>query len=320
MVKKRFAGLLAFMTALSIILAGCNGTSDEGKESKKSETSAESAFPVTVKDDTGEEITIDDKPERIVSLLPSNTETAYALGLEDQIVGVSDYDNYPESVSEKTKLGGIEINVEKLLELNPDLALFSASQGRNDKDTVKQLQSAGIDVVVVPDANSIEGAYEIIKLIAMTTGKEAEAEEIIDGMKEEIAAIKEKAADVKEMKKVWIEVSASPDLYTSGSGTFMDEMLKIIGAENLAADQEGWVTMSEETVIERNPDVILTTYGYYTDNPEELIYSRSGWTELNAVKNKEIYDVNSDTVTRPGPRLIEGLKEVAKSVYPDVYK
>ena len=78
--------------------------------------------------------------------------------------------------------------------------------------------------------------------------------------------------------------------------------------------------MSEETVIERNPDVILTTYGYYTDNPEELIYARSGWTELNAVKNKEIYDVNSDTVTRPGPRLIEGLKEVAEAVYPDVYK
>lgn len=318
--KKRFTSLFAFMMALSIVLAGCGATSDDSQESKEPETKTDNAFPVTVKDGTGEEITIEDKPERIVSLLPSNTETAYALGLEDEIVGVSDYDNYPESVSEKTKLGGIEINVEKLLELNPDLALFSASQGVNDKDTIKQLQSAGIDVVVVPDANSIQGAYEVIELIAKSTGKEAEGEEIITGMKEEVAAIKEKASDVKKMKKVWIEVSASPDLYTTGSGTFMDEMLQIIGAENIAADQEGWVTMSEETVIERNPDVIIMTYGYYVDNPEEQIYARNGWTEVTALKNKEVYDVNSDTVTRPGPRLIDGLKEIAKAVYPDVYK
>lgn len=318
--KRRFASLLAFFMAFMFILAGCGNATDNETESKKSETSTKSAFPVTVTDGTGEEITIEDKPERIVSLLPSNTETAYALGLENEIVGVSDYDNYPESVSEKTKLGGIEINVEKLLELNPDLALLSASQGVNDKDTIKQLQSAGIDVVVVPDANSIEGAYETIELIAKSTGKQAKGEEIITGMKEEVAAIKEKAADVKETKKVWIEVSASPDLYTTGSGTFMDEMLKIIGAENISADQEGWVTMSEETVIERNPDVIITTYGYYVDNPEEQIYTRSGWTEVNAVKNKEVYDVNSDTVTRPGPRLIDGLKEIAEAVYPDIYK
>ena len=320
LMKKRFAGLLAFLMALSIVLTACGGTSENENESKNSSESTESTFPVTVKDGTGEEITIKDKPERIVSLLPSNTETAYALGLEDEIVGVSDYDNYPESVSEKTKLGGIEVNVEKLLELNPDLALFSASQGTNDKDIIQQLQSAGIDVVVVPDANSIEGAYETMELIAKATGKEAEGEEIIAEMKEEIAAIKEKAAEVKETKKVWIEVSASPDLYTTGSGTFMNEMLEIIGAENIAADQEGWVTMSEETVIERDPDVIITTYGYYIDNPQEQVYARSGWSEVNAVKKKEVYDVNSDTVTRPGPRLIDGLKEIAKAVYPDVYK
>ncbi|WP_455662281.1 ABC transporter substrate-binding protein [Pradoshia sp.] len=320
MVKKKFASLLAFMMALSIVLSGCGNASENEQESKNSESSTASAFPVTVTDGTGEEITIEDKPERIVSLLPSNTETAYALGLEDEIVGVSDYDNYPESVSEKTKLGGIEINVEKLLELNPDLALLSASQGANDKETIKQFQSAGIDVVVVPDANSIEGAYEIIELIARSTGKEAEGKEIIADMKEEVSAFKEKSADVKESKKVWIEVSASPDLYTTGSSTFMNEMLEIIGAENIAADQEGWVTMSEETVIERNPDVIITTYGDYVDNPEEQIYARSGWTEVKAVKNKEVYDVNSDTVTRPGPRLIDGLREIAKAVYPDVYK
>ncbi len=320
MVKKRFASLLAFMMALSIILSGCGSASENEQESKNSESSTASTFPVTVTDGTGEEITIEDKPERIVSLLPSNTETAYALGLEDEIVGVSDYDNYPESVSEKTKLGGIEINVEKLLELNPDLALLSASQGANDKETIKQFQSAGIDVVVVPDANSIEGAYEIIELIAKSTGKEAEGKEIIADMKKEVSAFKEKSADVKESKKVWIEVSASPDLYTTGSSTFMNEMLEIIGAENIAADQEGWVTMSEETVIERNPDVIITTYGDYVDNPEEQVYARSGWTEVKAVKNKEVYDVNSDTVTRPGPRLIDGLREIAKAVYPDVYK
>ena len=271
-------------------------------------------------DGSGEKIEIEEKPESIVSLLPSNTETAYALGLGDKIIGVSDYCNFPTEAADKPKVGGLEINVEKVLELNPDILLLSASHFNNAKETIKQFQTAGIDVVIVPDANSFEEAYKTIELIATATGTSEKGQEIIAKMKNEVADIQKKASGIKEKKKVWIEVSSSPDLYTAGSNTFMGDMLEIIQAENIAADQEGWITISEEQVIERNPDVIITTYGYYIDNPEEQIYGRKAWSEVRAVKNKQIYDVNNDTVSRPGPRLTEGLQMLAEKIYPETFK
>ena len=300
-------------------MVGCSSTNENASEKKKVNGSTSTAFPVEVKDGTGETIKIEEKPESIVSLLPSNTETAYALGLGDKVIGVSDYCNYPTEAADKPKVGGLEINVEKVLELNPDLLLLSASHFTNAKDTIKQFQEVGIDVIIVPDANSFDEAYGIIELIAKTTGTLDKAEVIISDMKKEVAVIKEKASEIKDKKKVWVEVSSSPDLYTAGSETFMGDMLDIIQAENIAADQKGWVTMSEEQVIERNPDVIVTTYGYYIENPEEQIYGRKAWSEVTAVKNKQIYDVNNDTVSRPGPRLIEGLQLLAEKIYPETF-
>ena len=157
-------------------------------------------------------------------------------------------------------------------------------------------------------------------MIATATGTSEKGQEIITKMKNEVADIQKKASVIKEKKKVWIEVSSSPDLYTAGSNTFMGDMLEIIQAENIAADQEGWITISEEQVIERNPDVIITTYGYYIDNPEEQIYGRKAWSEVQAVKDKQIYDVNNDTVSRPGPRLTEGLQILAEKIYPETFK
>ena len=306
---------------LTVFMAGCSSMNgnEKASEKKQENESTSTAFPVEVKDGSGETIKIEEKPESIVSLLPSNTETAYALGLGDKIIGVSDYCNYPTEAADKPKVGGLEINVEKVMELNPDLLLLSASHFSNAKDTIKQLQTVGIDVIIVPDANSFDEAYGTIELIAKATGTSDKAEAIISNMKKEVAVIKEKAQNIKDKKKVWVEVSSSPDLYTAGSETFMGDMLEIIQAENIAADQKGWVTMSEEQVIERNPDVIITTYGYYIDNPEEQIYERKAWSEVSAIRNKQIYDVNNDTVSRPGPRLIEGLQLLAEKIYPETF-
>ena len=320
MLKKQNYLLFILTLMLTVFLVGCSSTNDNASEKKEGTESTSTAFPIEVKDGSGEKIKIEEKPESIVSLLPSNTETAYALGLEEKIVGVSDYCNYPTEAADKPKVGGLEINVEKVLELNPDLLLLSASHFNNAKDTIKQFQTAGIDVIIVPDANSIEEAYGTIELIAKATGTSEKGEEMISEMKKEVAGIKEKASSIKDKKKVWIEVSSSPDLYTAGSGTFIGDMLDIIQADNIASDQKGWVTINEEQVIERDPDVIITTYGYYIDNPEEQIYGRKAWSEVPAVKNKQIYDVDNDTVSRPGPRLTEGLQLLAEKIYPETFK
>lgn len=320
MQKRQYYLLFILSLMLTVFMVGCSSTDNKESEKKEVNETTSSTFPLEVLDGSGEKIKIEEKPESIVSLLPSNTETAYALGLGDKIIGVSDYCNFPTEAADKPKVGGLEINVEKVLELNPDLLLLSASHFNNAKETIKQFQTAGIAVVIVPDANSFEEAYKTIELIATATGTSEKGQEIITKMKNEVADIQKKASGIKEKKKVWIEVSSSPDLYTAGSNTFMGDMLEIIQAENIAADQEGWITISEEQVIERNPDVIITTYGYYIDNPEEQIYGRKAWSEVQAVKDKQIYDVNNDTVSRPGPRLTEGLQILAEKIYPETFK
>ena len=100
----------------------------------------------------------------------------------------------------------------------------------------------------------------------------------------------------------------------------MDEMISIINAENIANDQEGWIKIDQEAMIKRNPDVIITTYGFYVKNPVEKVLSRKGWENVNAIKNKQVIDVDSDRVTRSGPRIVEGVEDLAKAVYPEVFK
>jgi iron complex transport system substrate-binding protein len=182
------------------------------------------------------------------------------------------------------------------------------------------LRDSGINVVVINDAANFEDVYTSIEMIGEATGEKDEAEKIISEMKQKINEIKEKASTITEKKSVIVEVSPAPDIYVVGANTFMDEMLTIINAENAVGDQEGWINLDEETFIERNPDVIITTYGYYTENAVDLVLAREGWQGVSAVKNKQVIDVHSDMVTRSGPRLAEGIEELAKAVYPDVFK
>ncbi|MED4271926.1 ABC transporter substrate-binding protein [Geobacillus stearothermophilus] len=311
--------VVAVFFLLAAVLVGCSsGANSNAQPAKKEEPKTEqAAFPVTVKDGLGEDVTIKAEPKKIVSLIPSNTEIAYALGLGDKIVGVSDFDNYPEDVKTKTKIGGMEFNVEKIISLKPDLVLAHASSAHNSRDGLKQLKDAGITVLVVNDAKSFDDVYASIDLIGKATGTTDKAKQVIDEMKEKLAKIKEKAKQIPADKQanVWIEVSPPPQIYTAGKGTFMDEMLQVISAKNVAGSLEGWPMVTEEKAVAYKPDVIITTYG-----GAKQVFARAAWKDVPAVKNKRVYDVNTDLVSRPGPRLVEGVEELAKAVYPDVFK
>ncbi|ASS90750.1 ABC transporter substrate-binding protein [Aeribacillus pallidus] len=320
---KKFSALFLSLLLLIGLLVGCGQTNNaEQKENNSNASEQSKLFPVTVKDALGEDVTIKEKPKRIVSLIPSNTEIAYALGLGEQIVGVSDNDNYPEDVQNKEKVGGMEFNVEKIISLKPDLVLAHASSAHNSQEGLKQLKDAGINVFVVEDAQSFDKVYDSIQTIGKITGTSDKAEDIVAEMKTKLADIQEKGKTIPDDQKVsvFVEVNPAPQIYTTGKGTFMDEMLTIIGAKNAAGDQEGWPQMTEEAVVKLNPDVIVTTYGYYVDKAVDQVLARKGWENVSAVKNKRVYDVHSDLVSRPGPRLVEGVEELAKAIYPDVYK
>src|SRR5690606_18882161 len=146
-----------------------------------------------------------------------------------------------------------------------------------------------------------------------------EADAQISEMEAQLDEIEEMAAEVKEPKKVFVEVGSTPEIYTTGKGTFIDEMLSAINAENIAGDQEGWVSIDPEAIVSSNPDVIVTTEGAYVPNAVELIMGRNGFAETTAVQDEAVYNLDSDKLTRQGPRVTEGLLELARAVYPEVY-
>ncbi|MEC2055295.1 ABC transporter substrate-binding protein [Peribacillus psychrosaccharolyticus] len=316
---KLFTGLLVIG-----ILTGCGSEVEEKQQQSASEIDKgkSAVFPVTLKDATGEQVTIEEEPQKIVSLIPSNTEIAFAMDLGEKIVGVSDYDNYPKETADIEKIGDLEFNVEKIISLSPDLVLAHESTADSAKEGLQQLRDSGISVVVINDAANFKDVYSSIEMLGKATGANHNANVLIDEMKTKLRTIEEKAAEIKqhEQKKVLVEVSGSPEIYVTGKNTFLDEMLQLINAKNAAADQEGWAKMEEESMIEENPDVIVTTYGRYVEDVTSDILNRNGWEAVTAIKEKQVVDVNEDLVTRSGPRLAEGVEELAKAVYPDVFK
>ena len=324
--KQSWKGFRIFSLVLVLmlsILAGCGSTEEVKEENSKVQVQTEEqtgAFPVTITDDGGNEVTIEEQPKSIVSLLPSSTETLFALGLDEEIVGVSDYDNYPVEATEKEKVGAMDLNIEAILALQPDVAFLQEYHAENAAEAITQLQGVGIAVVIVETGSTFEAVYDSIEMIGTATGKMKEAEQIVTDMQEKVDELKEKTEAVTETKKVWVEIAPQPDIFTAGSGTYINEMLEMIGAENVAGHLEGWPKVSEEEAVHLNPDVILTTYGFYVDDAVEQVLTREGWQEVHAVKNGDVYDVDSDKVTRAGPRLVDGMEEIAKVVYPDVFQ
>jgi len=239
--------------------------------------------------------------------------------LGDKVVGVSDYDNYPKETEAIEKIGGQEFNVEKIISLNPDLVLAHESGLGMGEAGLQQLRDAGVNVLVVKTALNFEEVYETMITIGQATGSTSEAEKMVQTMKDEVTSIQEKASAVETKKSVFFEVSPAPEIYTAGNNTFINEMIMLINAENIAGDQEGWIKMDPEEIVNRNPDVILTTYGYYTPGAVEQVLSREGFGMVTAIKNKEVVNVDADMTNRSGPRLTEGLLEMAKAIYPEVF-
>ncbi|MBM7580874.1 ABC transporter substrate-binding protein [Jeotgalibacillus terrae] len=314
------------------VLAACSDSTEETTEApaddqeqeeateEPSEETTESAFPVTVTDANGDEVTIEEQPDAIVSMLPSNTEIAYALGLDEEIVGVSDFDNYPEEAMEVEKIGGMEFNVEKIIALQPDVVLAHASNP-GGADGLQQIEDAGVPVVVIENAMTFDEVYDTIEMIGQVTGTTEEAEQIITDMQAGFDEIAEKAADIPEedRKSVLVDVQGPPELFVAGNNTFIQEMLDMINAENVMADQEGFVPLTAEEVVTRNPDVALLTYGYYVENAAEQWLSYEGFSQVTAVTEEAVFEVPSDPVTRSGPRLVEGTQALAEAIYPDVF-
>lgn len=321
--KKTWLPIIPVFLAI-LLLAACGGQQEQkGQESsdKQGQTKQQNEdFPVTITDAMDNEVTIKEKPEKIVSLVPSNTEMTFALGAGDRMVGVSDFANYPEEAADIEKIGGQEFNVEKIISLKPDLVLALDSNARNSKDGLDQIRDAGIQVLIVKSATSFADVYSTIERIAKATGTTDKGKDIIANMKAKVSDIKDKAAQIPkdDRVKVWAEVAPPPNVFTTGSETFMNEMLDIINAKNIASDEKGWTKYSLEDVVKEKPEAIVLTYK--GDGVVKNVLNRDGWQSVPAVKNERVYNVDADLVSRPGPRLVKGVEALAEAIYPDVFK
>lgn len=261
---------------------------------------------VTITDMYGREITLSAPATRIVALSAAECEIVCALGCEDMLVGRGEYCNYPESIASVPAVqSGTNTNIEEILVLEPQVIIMSDMS--QPEEQVRLLEENGVKVVVTRN-NDIEGVYYAITMIGALLGKDAEAEAMVTSMK---AAFADIAANSENTgKTVYFEVSPLQwGLYTAGTGTFMDEIAKLCGLTNTFADIEGWAAISEEQVLERNPDYIVSVSGMPEADVE--IMSREAWAKVNAVANGDVLNADADAFSRPGPRL----KDAAESLY-----
>ena len=265
---------------------------------------------VTVTDMAGREITLDAPATKVVALTASDCEILAALGAEDTLVGRGEYCDYPESILEVPAVqSGADTNLEQIIALEPQVVVMAKMA--QTEEQVAALEKAGIRVVV-SDAQDIEGVYTAIRLIGTLVGRNDEAEAMVADMQSTFADIAAKSENTG--KTVYFEVSPLQwGLWTAGKGTFMDELATMCGLTNAFADVEGWAEISEEQVLERDPDYIVTISMYYGEGPTpvEEIKSRAGWDALKAVQNDAIFNADSNEVSRPGPRL----KDAAEALY-----
>lgn len=274
---------------------------------------------VTMKDRAGNEFTAPKKLERIISTAPSNTEVLVGLGLADKLVCIDKYSADIEGVSQDIpQINFRNPDAETIIALEPDIIIASGHNKEGKEDPFAVLKEAGIPVVYIPSADSIEGIYKDIEFIAELTNKKSEGNKMVDEMKKEVASITEVAKTITDKKKVYFEIGSTSKLSSFGSETFLDELLTTVGAENIFANEKSWISPSEEAIVTGNPDVILTNEGF-VENATEVIAKRPGWESINAVKNNEIFLIDKNTSSRGSQNVVKALKEIAKAVYPEYY-
>ena len=267
---------------------------------------AESAV-LTVTDMFGREVTLPEAATRIIAMEPSDCEILYALGCGDALVGRGMYCDYPASVLDLPAVqSGENINLEEIFALNPQVVVLTGMHHLEEQ--IALLEQNGVKVIGT-DANSISEVYDSIRLLGTVMGKDAEAEAIIADMQtafDDIAAKSEKTDQTIYFEVMPLEWG----LWSAGSGTFMQELAELCGMQNAFADIEGWKAISQEQVIERNPDYIVLVTGMGEAAVDEVM-AREGWGDIKAIQNAKIYNADSYALTRPAPRL----KDAAIDLY-----
>ena len=255
----------------------------------------------------------------ILSMGPSCTEILVALGMGEYIIGVDTFsDGIPGLPSELPAFDMMAIDIEQVIALAPDVIFAAGITQVDGLDPFEPAAALGIEVVHIPWAASIAEIKADIRLIAAAVDAEEAGEALILKMNLEMDEIRAIAAEIEAPRTVYFEIGAPPFLFSFGQGVFLHEMLELVGAVNVFADQDAWFSPADEAVLEANPDVILTNVGYI-DEPVEDVLNRPGWDVITAIQNGRVYFVDPDSSSRPSHHIVEAMWEMARAIYPELF-
>jgi len=306
-----FRKTLLLTLLISLLLAGC------GPASTPTEMPVSAAMELT--DGLGRLVVLDEAAQRVVSLAPSNTEILFAVGAGDRVVGRDEFSDYPAEAASIESVGGSmgEYSVEAIVALKPDLVLAAEI---NSPELVKQLEDLGLTVYYLANPKTIEEMYVNLEIVAQLTGEDST--KLTDSLKARVAAVDEKIMPLSARPSVFYEIDATDPAkpYTYGPGTFGDLLITRAGGFNIGSElTDSYPQISLEQIVVSNPMVILLGDSMWGVTPESVV-ARPGWETIEAVKFNRIFPIDDNLISRPGPRLVDGLEQLAKLLHPGVFE
>ena len=320
---KSFKKLGLFLVTMFLIftLVACGNKTEENNNTPNNQSEATTSESNKVIDREGNEIELPNNTDKIVSLAPSITETLVNLGLADKLVAVDKYSLDVEGVDKNLPVFDIlNPDAESIVNLSPDIIFGTGMAKGNGADPFAPMIEAGTFVTVIPTSDSIQGIIDDITFIGKVTKTEEKANKIVEDYSNEIKTIVEKIKNSGNSEEitVYFETSPAPSAYSFGKNTFLNDMLNILNVKNIFGDQEGWLPVSDEQVLDKNPSVILTNADYM-ENAVKDIKERAGWDVIDAVKNDRVYLISGNSSARANENSIVAFKEMAKAFYPDLF-
>ncbi len=277
-------------------------------------------FPLTITDGSDRKVTLAKQPQRVISIAPSNTEILYAIGQGSKVVAVDDYSDFPAEAKALPKVGGLKMNFEQIVAQNPDLVLAASI---TPAENIKKLEELKLTVVVVgTQKRSIEGVMNDIALVGQVMGASDKATQVTKAMQTKLDALKAKVAAAKTRPKVFWEIDATDPTkpWTIGPRNFVNDILTLAGGQNIFANASSpFPQVGSEQIVAANPEIIILSDVYFGVTVES-VKARKGWNVIDAVKNNKVFPIDDNLVSRPGPRVVDGLEAAMKLIQPDLFK
>jgi iron complex transport system substrate-binding protein len=308
----RRARRLAVLTlASALVLAGCAERAEDSPPPSSSAADAPAAFPVTLTPVEGEPVTIEKRPERIVSLSASNTETLFAIGAGEQVVAVDDQSTYPQDAP-RTDLSGLTPNVEAVVGYDPDLVVLSDDAN----NLVASLAQLDRDVLIVPAAATLDDLYEGMELLGEATGHADEAGDLAERVRGDLDKIVADTPKSDEPLSYYHELDTT--FYSATSKTFIGQVYSLFGLTNIAdpADKDagGYPQLSVEHILQSDPDLIFLADVKCCGQNAQTVAARPGWNAVTAVREGNVVELDDDLASRWGPRVVDLAESVAEAV------